>query len=85
MRADSLVILLSVAALFLLAVLGFMITTTETDMELRPGGDPLNDNDYVQVTSEIRPFFGVSVSTVVFALVVLALFALVAGVRRLRG
>ncbi|MCK4444619.1 MAG: hypothetical protein KAW09_08750 [Thermoplasmata archaeon] len=85
MKADSVIILLAAAALFLLGLVGFIITDTQTEMELIPGGDQDNPDDYIQVVSEIRPFFKVGISSIVFGLVVLVIFVLAAGVRRVRG
>lgn len=85
MKADSAVILLTVGALLLLGILGFLITSTETEDQVVPGGDPNNPDDYIQVTSEIRPFFKVGLSSIVFGLIILLIFALVAGASRLRG
>jgi hypothetical protein len=83
MKADSAVILLSVAALFLLGVLGFVITGSETEDQVVPGSDPDNP-EYMQVTSEIRPFFKVGISSIIFGLIILLIFALIAGASRLR-
>ena len=82
MKADSAIVLLAVAALFLLGVIGFVITGTET--EVLPGDDPDSTDDDIQVTSEIRPFFKVGMSSVFFGIVVLLIFAMVAGASRLR-
>jgi hypothetical protein len=84
MKADSVVILGAAATLFLLGVVGFMITDIEINKELIPGGDPDNDSDYVDIQSEIRPFLKVGVSSIVFGLIILLVFVLAVGVSRLR-
>ena len=85
MKADSAVILLTVGSLLLLGILGFLITSTETEDQVIPGGDPNNPDDHIEITSEIRPFFKVGLSSIVFGLIILLIFALVAGASRLRG
>ncbi len=85
MKVDSIIVLLAVAALLLMGLIGFIVTDSHTEMELKPGGDPDIPDDYVPIVSEIRPFLKVGVSSVVFGLVVLLIFALAAGVRRVRG
>lgn len=84
MKADSIIFLGAVAALFLLGVVGFIITDSETSKELIPGGDPANDSDYVFIQSEIRPFLKVGISSIVFGIIILLVFVLAVGVSRLR-
>ncbi|MEE9224186.1 MAG: hypothetical protein V3U51_05500 [Thermoplasmata archaeon] len=84
MKVDSIVVLGAAAALLFLGLVGFMITDTETEKELIPGGDENNPQDYVEVKSEIRPFMEVGTSSIVFGLIIFLIFLLVATVSRLR-
>jgi len=81
MKADSLVILGAAAALFLLGVLGFMITEIQTEREQDPDGAP---GDYIEIQVEARPFLKVGVSSIVFGIVILLIFALAVGVSKAR-
>jgi hypothetical protein len=84
MKADSQVIIGAVAALLFLGFIGYIMTDTETSLELIPGGDPANDSDYVEIQSEIRPFMKVGISSLMFGIIILLLFVLAAGISRLR-
>lgn len=77
MKAESVVVLLAVVALFLLGMVGFLITGAETDDQ------GLQDDD-IQIASETRPFFKVGISSVFFGIIILLIFALVAGASRLK-
>lgn len=84
MKLDAFVVLGAAASLFVLGLTGFLITENETVDELIPGGDPANENDWIQVTTEIRPFLKVGISSFVFGLIILLIFVLAVIVARLR-
>ncbi len=81
MKADSIVILGAAAALFLLGILGFMITEVHTEREQDPAGGP---DDYIEYQVEARPFLKVGVSSILFGIVILLIFALAVGVSKAR-
>ncbi|MFQ5885444.1 MAG: hypothetical protein ACE5IO_10145 [Thermoplasmata archaeon] len=82
MRAEAVVVLGAAGALFFLGILGFMITEVETENQLIPGGDPENPDDYTQVQTQITPFKGVGISSILFGAVIFLLFLGVAVVAR---
>jgi hypothetical protein len=84
MKADSVIIVGAVASLLCLGLIGYIITDKETSLELVPGGDPANESDYVEIQSEIRPFMKVGISSVMFGVIILLMFVVVAGISRLR-
>ncbi|MFQ6060475.1 MAG: hypothetical protein ACE5KV_04140 [Thermoplasmata archaeon] len=85
MRADTLVVIGAIASLILLGLLGLIVTEADTKMELIPGGDPDNPQDYVPVQIEVRPFQKMGLSSIIFGVAVLIIFLAVAGARRIRG
>jgi hypothetical protein len=73
-RAEAVVVLGAASALFILGILGFIVTEVHTEDQVVPGGDPQNPDDHIQIETQISPFKGVGVTSIMFGAVIVAIF-----------